>query len=403
MNFKEVFQNKYNRNILLYSFVTFFTWLSFWIPIYVFFYQSIGLSYTQISLLASIRSLVSLIFVIPTGVLADFFGRKNCIMAGTVFQILGFALLFVSHSFALALVANIMIGVFFAFVSGADIALIYDSLLASGQEKKFKLVQSLFSAVVVLSLAAASVVGGYVATKYSFRATILLNVIAYFIAFICEIFLIEPPKHFIPASASLRHHLKESILAFIQNKSLLFISIYLAIFTVVMDFSQSLIQPYFKMAGLGAHLFGPVNAFFLILSGGITFLIIYFAKNAKHLQIHLVIGALLVIFQFIVLSWLLNVYIAVFVVGLGQVAKGVTSVFIKEFSNNHIASKSRATMFSIQGFVVNFASVILVPFLGKLVDHNGVQSGYFYMAILIFCAGLLTVNLAFYHFKKPEN
>jgi hypothetical protein len=45
-------------------------------PFYIIYFVSIGLEFWQIALISSLRSVVGLICEIPTGVVADMYGKK---------------------------------------------------------------------------------------------------------------------------------------------------------------------------------------------------------------------------------------------------------------------------------------------------------------------------------------
>ena len=51
-------------------------------PFYVLYFLGIGFSFFQIALIGSIRSVVSVAFEVPTGVIADRYGRKFSVILG---------------------------------------------------------------------------------------------------------------------------------------------------------------------------------------------------------------------------------------------------------------------------------------------------------------------------------
>jgi len=68
-------------------------------PFYVLYFLGIGLSFLQISLISGIRSAVAIIFEIPTGVIADKYGRKNSVIFGYLFTAVSLALIPLSNNF----------------------------------------------------------------------------------------------------------------------------------------------------------------------------------------------------------------------------------------------------------------------------------------------------------------
>ncbi len=70
------------RNITALYCIKVSKWFSLIMPIIVLFYQENGLGLKEIFLLKSVYSIVSVALDIPTGYLADAWGRKKCLLAG---------------------------------------------------------------------------------------------------------------------------------------------------------------------------------------------------------------------------------------------------------------------------------------------------------------------------------
>ncbi len=68
--------SKYGKNISRFYIYVFFWNLCFFVPIMILFYQSFGLSMTQIMFLESIFAISIVVFQMPTGIFADKVGRK---------------------------------------------------------------------------------------------------------------------------------------------------------------------------------------------------------------------------------------------------------------------------------------------------------------------------------------
>ena len=67
--------------------------LNFAEPFLILFYLSIGLNYLQIGILVSFLNICINIMEIPSGALADIYGRKNCILLSLTSYIISFFLL----------------------------------------------------------------------------------------------------------------------------------------------------------------------------------------------------------------------------------------------------------------------------------------------------------------------
>lgn len=86
------------------------------------------LSFSQIGILYASKEIVTNVFEIPSGILADKYGRKNALLLAFLLYISAYLLFFVSTNFLLFLVAMLFIGIGDAFRSGANKGMIIDYL-----------------------------------------------------------------------------------------------------------------------------------------------------------------------------------------------------------------------------------------------------------------------------------
>src|SRR5947209_7332641 len=124
----------------------FFSELYFAIPIQTIFFLKLGLTLTQVLSLESILLAGSLLFEVPTGILADRIGRKWTLVLSSVARLLSWVPWFLGHSFIYFAVAFFMTGIAAALYSGADQALIYDELKESQREKLMQRVYGIYNA-----------------------------------------------------------------------------------------------------------------------------------------------------------------------------------------------------------------------------------------------------------------
>jgi MFS family permease len=95
-----------------------------------------GLSYTQIGLLYSVRALLTNLLEIPSGLLADAWGRRTALLIAFASYIAAFVLFYVADSFATYAVAMACFGIGEAFRSGTHKALILAYLTGEGRENE---------------------------------------------------------------------------------------------------------------------------------------------------------------------------------------------------------------------------------------------------------------------------
>ncbi len=96
-----------------------------------------GFSLPQIGFAETIFHIVSILFEIPSGVLADVFGRKKTLIISALMRMLGDIVMICSNNFAMVCISIGLNALCYNFASGSEDALAYDSLKSVGQEEKF--------------------------------------------------------------------------------------------------------------------------------------------------------------------------------------------------------------------------------------------------------------------------
>jgi MFS family permease len=102
--------------------------LMFFEPYLIIYLTISGLSLFEVGLLISIREIVIYIFEIPSGVIADMYGKKIELIMCFVFYIISFFLFFIAPSFWIFALAMMLFGLGDAFRSGTHKAMIMSFL-----------------------------------------------------------------------------------------------------------------------------------------------------------------------------------------------------------------------------------------------------------------------------------
>jgi MFS family permease len=135
-----------------------------WIPIWVVFLQDKGVSLTQIGILESVAWILTAGLEVPSGALADRWGRKASMAVGTFLYSAAMLLILADALSPAFLLGYALWNTSFAFVSGADTAFLYDSLKADGRASEAAKQSGRYLAVTQASQGIASVLGAAVAT-----------------------------------------------------------------------------------------------------------------------------------------------------------------------------------------------------------------------------------------------
>lgn len=109
--------------------------LRFYDAFLLLFFLENGASYAQIGILYATREIVINVFEIPSGIVADTYGRKHSLLAAFASYILSFLVFYYSTNFQLLLMAMILYGIADAFRSGTHKGMIMDYLKLKGWEE----------------------------------------------------------------------------------------------------------------------------------------------------------------------------------------------------------------------------------------------------------------------------
>lgn len=116
---------KKDKMIWKFSLYGFLKNLRFFEPYLVIYLLSLDLSLFSIGILYALRETVTYIFEVPSGIIADAYGKKKELMACFIFYIISFGLFFIGRGFAVLSLAMLFFGLGEAFRSGTHKAMIY--------------------------------------------------------------------------------------------------------------------------------------------------------------------------------------------------------------------------------------------------------------------------------------
>lgn len=127
---------KFNKNWQFRKFQAygFLKNLRFFEVFLLLYFLSIGLNYTQIGSLYAAREISRYLFEIPSGIMADSWGRRRTLASSFIFYIAAFLIFYFGNEFIHMLPAMILYAVGDAFRSGTHKAMIFEYLRIKGWE-----------------------------------------------------------------------------------------------------------------------------------------------------------------------------------------------------------------------------------------------------------------------------
>jgi MFS family permease len=338
------------------------------VPILVPFWLSLGLTMTEVLEIQAIFGISLALFEIPTGYIADMWSRKASIMLGTFISGCAFSLIPFAKTYETLLLYEIILALGGSFVSGADIAIIYDSL--PNDANRLKRIGSLH--LWGLMGEAVAAITASILILWSFTPIVWTQALVGWIPFFVSLFLEEPPlekmKHSSPltnfgvvANYILRG---ETILRLIFINSIVW---GLSSFCVVW-----LLQPYWARHNVPMSYFGILWSLSVFLAAGSSKITHLLEKRfgASGVLLTLSIAACIGYFGMA----LLNSWLGVAAGFLFYINRGLAAVIFTDAFNWKIPSSFRATANSMKSFAFRLSYGILGPGTGLLIDRYGLSS-----------------------------
>lgn len=380
----------YKGNIWKLQVLTFIQWFLLTIPILVLFYQQNGLDLQQVFLVQVIFSVGLIALEIPSGYFADYFGRKNALILGFVLNFVGFAIYSLGSGFGTFLLAEIFLGMGMSFISGADSALMYDSLLIINQEKEFKKINGKTLAWSSFSEGLASILGGLLALV-SLQFPFYFQTAVFFLAIPIVLSLKEPPRQSSELGKeevqSMKNIIRYAVHGHPELKWIIFYTsvIWASTFAVVW-----LIQPYWQSVGVPLVYFGILWSFFQFSRVG-------FSLAAHYVEQKVGLKNVLVLFPFLVLAaYLLLLFHAIWAIVfmlLFYFVYGISRPIFLDMMNSRIDSSMRATVLSVSSFGSRFLFCVFGPLVGWIGEKYGILSSFLTLGVVF--GGLGVVALFF--------
>jgi MFS family permease len=159
-----VSRSAYGGNVWRFFVFSGLLYFILWVPVWVVFLQERGVRLSQIGLLEAGAWLLAAALEVPTGAIADRWGRKASIALGAGLYSAAMFLVLAEALSPLFLVGYALWNSSMAFVGGADAAFVYDSLRADGREAEAVKQSGRYLAVQQGSQGVAAVLGAWLAT-----------------------------------------------------------------------------------------------------------------------------------------------------------------------------------------------------------------------------------------------
>lgn len=303
----------------------------------------------------------------------------------------GAAVYGLADSFAGFLAAEALLGVGFAFASGADQALLYDSLLALGRKDDFGATWGRQKAAALVSGAVCCALGG-LAGAVNLRFPCYLTLAGTATALILSCSFNEPVASACSRKRSVHGQIVETFSAcLLRTDRLRWLFAYPALLGAFLQLGLWTYQPLFELGGIAVEYYGLLFAAFNLAAAASSR---YAIRIEKSLTGYAALIAPLIVLSasYCLLACFSAKYAVAFVLAQ-QLVRGYVLVVFSEKLNRAADSELRATALSLQSTGVRLVYAALLLPMGLLMDSAGIAGALLALGLICLPAGLLTLGL----------
>lgn len=363
-------------------------------PVIIPYYRDeIGIGFREFLIGEACFAATIILLDVPAGWISDMWQRKRTQALGYFFLVLGYSCLLIAHSFALAVAAQMIIGVGISLVNGTNQSILYESLLSVKKEGEYRRREGRRQAMCFYTAGAAGIVGGFIYTV-DHHLPIIIQVISLIVGLIATCMLDEPERH---RQTPERHPVMD-ILTTIKyalhgHKEIGFIIMFAASLfcsTKLIMWSQ---QPYYMALKIPEAYYGCLTAIGFLLGGAsshMSHLLDGKIGPYKALGILWAFALVICVGAGLHLGWH---GVALLMFG-GTCIFGMASPRVSEVINRNVDSARRATVISTQSLLVSVFFIPLSTLIGHLSKEGGIQQALHGIAVWLLFAGLMLAFLA---------
>lgn len=367
-----------------------------------------GLSNFQAFAANAFFTLGQVIFEVPTGIIADTFGRRISYLLGSLTLAVStflYLIMWQIHGpFWGWALSSVMLGLGYTFFSGATEAWLVDALKATNFKGHLEGVFAKGQIASGAAMLTGSILGGVIAQYSNLGVPYILRCLVLLINFATAFFLMRdlgfvPRKTKAPIT-EMRNIFSKSIDHGLKNPPVRWVMLAVPFTTGVSFYIFYALQPYllqmygdskaYGIAGLVAAIVALTQ-----IAGGI--LAVRIRKLFGRRTTAMFVGIFLTGVLLILVSQVTNFWIALLLIFLWGLFFAAISPIRQAYLNGIISSEQRATVLSFDSLMGSSGGIVVQPILGKVADIGGYPASYAVSSLFQFAA------LPFIYLARREN
>jgi len=366
------------RNLRLLFLYWFMSNFQLWIPVWIVFLTvERGFSLTQVTSAEGLFLIGMVALEVPTGAIADRYGRSRSMGLGSLFLAVAVLIFAFTQTFSVLLASFMLWSVASTLVSGADNALLFDTLKSVGREREFERYSARGMALQWAGVGIATVLAGPVAALFDIQFTIFLGVATCVLNALVAFAMWEPP-HRAEEGVPKESYLGSIRAAFREAWSVVDVRVVILLAATAfaaMEGAHYLVQPFLIDREIEVGVVFSLLQVPILGAGLVGALIVDRIAGYRHINRAFVVAPVAGAAMFGILATApgMLAYAALpLLMAISSCVEPIASGFI----NRRIGSERRATVLSIASMARSVVLAGLAPLLGFATDQWGLAEAF---------------------------
>lgn len=367
--------------------------------IVIFQMQEIGMSIGEVLLIEGLFALTVMLCEIPSGIWADKFSRKGVLVFAASMFTLGILIFALSQNMWHVVVSQVIMGFGLSARSGADQAMIYDSLKGIKQSHRYQKILSDFRSIEFGTAILATIAGGYIASNFNLRGPIFCSTAMFFCVSIAWTFLVDPPREKLHQRSSFLDYGKKGFALILQTPFLFWLIVFTALCSMGLKINFHTLNPYWEAYDVPLLWFGYALAGYNTLAMITSLLIPKLSKRIGGMKI-LVFAWFIISIGFLIQAFAhFGALGAVIIPVVFQMSRSIIRVIPIDFLQRQTNSDTRATIISMNSFASTMSQAVFLWLFGLLADFGDLFTAFAVLGLFITVFG----GLAFLQLSRAYN
>lgn len=343
--------------------------------VFLLFLLSKGLNYKEAILLDSFSAFTTIIFEIPSGILADKISRKKLIILGEIAIIINYIFLLYSQSYWCFVCGALISGIGQACISGTGEAMIYDEI---NDETAYKSYMGQINKYAYFIIAGVTLSSSWLFELNSALPMIISVVLEILSVVVLGLFFKETRKNKVDKFNGLKEEITTQIAIikkYATKSSILLITGLTLIMLEVISNLNYTTQAYLPSIGLNVRYLGLVLLLFNIVSA-------FGAKATAKIKLN-EITWLMIYVMLLALVSIPHIEIVLVALCVSRYINGFIWTVISAETNKQIESAERATALSFVNLVTSLLPMVIDPLIAISYDKYGFPVTYRILAFFL--------------------